>query len=244
MASGRCKHHTSQDAVAQCRGCGAFICDDCFEMYGVTSGDYAGQALCYDCTSQLVAANVADVESHRKRVTRELVITGIGATAGAIIGFPLLSEPGAGLWFFVLIGLGAAIGMLGKAIRALFDGAYGMMFIYLLGAPIIAIRNLFRRLNQIKQAKEIIASDSQVLAEMRDYFAYTQAMERADDAKGFDALTAEGGELFGNSYARSVKAKGEQAAQAELRKGVVQISANGEIIRGFDPERKPKRGAA
>ena len=159
---------------------------------------------------------------------------GIGSAVGAVIGFPLLSEPGAGIWFFVLIGLGAGISMLGNAIRAFFDGDYGMMFVYLLGAPIMAIRNLIRRLSQLKQAYEIIESDSKVLAEMNDYFAYTQAIEKVYEAKEFKTLTVKGGELYNKSYVQKLKTKSEKVAQAELRRGVVQIAANGEIIRSFD----------
>ena len=34
MASGKCYHHPSQDAVAQCAGCGKGICRDCYDLYG------------------------------------------------------------------------------------------------------------------------------------------------------------------------------------------------------------------
>jgi len=71
MGNGKCYHHPSQDAVATCRGCGKGICRDCYDVYGVTSGEYAGKALCYDCTSQLVAENVDNVGVFRKKVKWE-----------------------------------------------------------------------------------------------------------------------------------------------------------------------------
>jgi len=67
MAEGKCFHHPSQDAVATCRGCGKGICKDCYDVYGVSSGEYAGQALCYDCTSQLVESNVAEVNKLKQK---------------------------------------------------------------------------------------------------------------------------------------------------------------------------------
>ena len=230
----RCHDHQSQEAVINCAICNKPICRDCVKMYGVSVSDYAGLSLCFECSTQMVAINVEEVTAHKRKTQREIVLMGVGSVIGAVVGFPLLSEPGTGIWFFVLIGLGAGISMLGNAIKAFFDGAYGMMFVYLLGAPIIAIRNLVRRLNQLRQANEIIESDSLVLAEMNDYFAYTQAIEKVYEARDFKALTAKGGKLFNNSYVQKLKTKGEKAAQAELRRGVVQIAANGEIIRNFN----------
>jgi len=66
-----------------------------------------------------------------------------------------------------------------------------------------------------------------------------------ESRKGMDLaqLANQGGELFDNSYAQTVLAKGEKAAQTELRNGVVQISANGEIIRSFDKRIEKGRAA-
>ena len=100
-------------------------------------------------------------------------------------------------------------------------------------APIVTIYRFVKRIKQIKQADEIIASDERILQEMRDYFAYTKALEKN---KGIDLakLAEQGSELYDNTYARSVLDKGEKEAQAALRQSVVTISANGEIIRSFD----------
>jgi len=61
---------------------------------------------------------------------------------------------------------------------------------------------------------------------MRDYFAFTQALEENESV---DLTTL----ASGNTYANAVLSKGEQAAQTELRRGVAQIAANGEIIKRY-----------
>ena len=40
-----CYYHKDEPAVAKCARCGKFICQDCFDNYGVTNDEYAGQAL-------------------------------------------------------------------------------------------------------------------------------------------------------------------------------------------------------
>jgi len=241
MSSGMgCYHHPSQQAVAQCRICGKGLCRDCFDVYGVTSGQYAGKALCYDCTSALIAENVADVDKFRARVKRERIFMIVGAILGAIVGI-------AGGIGGVIIGAGIG-GSLWTIVKTFFsainDENYIVAFGSIIVSPIITIYRLISRFKQEKQCEEIVASDSSVLQEMRDYFEYTQAMER-NVSSGIDLATLadQGGELYNNSYAQTVLQKGEKVAQAELRKGVVQIAANGEIIRSFDPVKKNKKAA-
>jgi hypothetical protein len=219
-------------------------------MYGVSDGEYAGQTLCYSCTTGLVEANVAAVGAFKEKTKRDLIIIAVGAALGAIIGVA------SGGVFGLIIGMGVGGSILtalkgcGYMARGAFkaatgDGLSDMMtglFMILL-CPFKTIKKIASVSWQWKKAADILSSDSQVLEAMRDYYAYTQAMEKADDAKSFDTLTAEGGELFGNSYANRVKANGEKAAQAELRKSVVQIAANGEIIRSFEPAEKSKKAA-
>ncbi|MER1925042.1 MAG: B-box zinc finger protein, partial [Enterococcus casseliflavus] len=47
----RCYYHPEEPAVARCARCGRNLCQDCYDMYGVEAGEYANQALCYDCIS-------------------------------------------------------------------------------------------------------------------------------------------------------------------------------------------------
>lgn len=214
-----CYHHPSQQALAQCAGCGNAICADCREMYGVTSGDYAGKALCYDCTTMLVAENIKEVEKIKKK-------TQIMTLLSLFIVTPLKL-----LWDMVKGGSMAASGNL--------SGAFVMvitMFKFCV-FPFVAIYRIVVLWNQSKQAKEIMASDARALQEMRDYFAYTQTME-SNEGVDLASLAAQGGVLFDNTYAKNVIEQGEQAAQAQLRRSVVTISENGEILRSF--EDKPR----
>jgi len=250
MADGKCYHHPSQDAVATCRGCGKGICKDCYDVYGVSSGEYAGQALCYDCTSQLVAENVSGVDKFKQQVKKELIFMVIGMVIGGILGV----MTGQVSTFIILVLWGGSALMVLQGFLAMIkmgsnlaSGSYGGFIGGIIGigklivAPVVTVVKIFKRVHQIKQASEIIASDSRTLQEMRDYFAYTQAME---NNKGVDLakLAEQGSELFNNTYAQAVLNKGEKEAQAELRQSVVTISANGEIIRNFD--KKPEKKAA
>ena len=240
MASGMtCYHHQSRRAAAQCAGCGKAICKNCHDDYGVSIGQYAGKALCYDCTTQLVESNVKEVGKFKANVKREFITITTGAAIGAVLGL-------SGGIFGFIIGMGAGgsawvafkafLRICSSAVSGDFTGAMGALFTILL-CPIRTAKKLISRFAQMRQADGILASDSQALREMRDYFAYTQAMEKnagVDLAK----LAGQGSELYNNTYARAVLDKGEKAAQAKLRKSVVQIAANGEIIRSFDEESK------
>ena len=254
MASGVCYHHPTKQAVATCTGCGKGICKDCYDVYGVTSGEHAGEALCFDCTEQLVAANVKAVNMLKQKTKLELIFIGIGMVIGVIIGVANNADGGT-VVFLGLVGGSAwmAISGVGNFISgcmALGMGGVGglvpafMGLFKILIAPIRTAIKVITRVHQINQANQIMASDSQALQEMRDYFTYTQTMQ---NKRGVDLakLAAQGSELYNNTYARAVLDKGEQTAQAELRQSVVTISANGEIIRNFDPPKnKPVKKAA
>ena len=252
MGNGKCYHHPSQDAVATCRGCGKGICRDCYDVYGVTSGEYAGKALCYDCTSQLVAENVINIDAFRERVKSERKWMIIGAIIGLVIGGCIgisMGHPVNSLFcgsFGIFVG--ASLATIVKMILGVLfghdksDSVTSALFIaicLIVVSPIITIYRLVKRIIQIKRCDKIIASDSHTLQEMRDYFAYTQAME---NNKGVDLakLIEQGSELSDNTYAQAVLNKGEQAAQAELRQSVVTISKNGEIIKKFDKKKDKK----
>ena len=223
-----CYHHPSQKSVAHCRECGKGLCKDCYDSYGAGMG--AGKALCFNCTEELVKQNSAEVEWLKNQVKKERAWMIVGAVIGAIIIGPILAaELGAIGWFF-----GVFIGM---SLGTIFNGfmEYGWLVggVMILISPIMSIVRFVKRINQIKQADEILESDARILQEMRDYFAYTLTMEKN---AGFDlaTLASQGSVLYGNTYANAVMSKGESTAQAELRQGAVQIAANGEIIRSFD----------
>ncbi|MCL2295361.1 MAG: hypothetical protein FWC36_10965 [Spirochaetes bacterium] len=254
-----CGHHPSKQAAALCRGCGTGICRDCYDTYGVSIGDYAGTALCYKCTAILVQENIDNVTAFRKQVKKERIWMVVGAVLGLIVGLGLTagSDFPEDMVFatIFLVFIGASLGTIVKLmIGAFFGGAKGRDgdigggfllgiisgFFLAVVSPIITIYRFIKRFRQIKKCDEIIASDENALRRMRDYFAYTLAME---NNKGVDLakLAEQGSELFDNTYAQSVLKNGEKAAQAGLRESVVTISANGEIIRNFD--KKPRERA-
>jgi|GEM_PF-2019681 len=249
-----CSDHPSKQSVALCRQCGKGICQDCYDAYGVTAGDYAGTALCYECTAKEVAENVASVAAFRKRVKKERILMIVGAVIGAILIGPMLMG-GFGHWVgwvlgvfvgasFLTIFLSAVSAALEKnenGERNILGGLFVAVFLTLV-SPIISIYRFVERVRQIKQADEIIANDERALQQMRDYFEYTQIMEKST---GIDLakLVEQDSELYGNTYAQSVLKNGEEAAQTELRQGAAQITANGEVIKNFDKRRRKKAEA-
>ena len=271
MASGKCYHHPSKDAVGQCRACGKSICKDCYDDYGVSIGEYAGQALCYDCTAELVAENVTEIGIFREIVKKERTGIIIGAViAGSIFFFAGLSgitggdfsviETILGFFMALIIGVLLGVGIGGSFITIAkfiwkfpMDGLLKFIILMtslpvtLIGAgtigTIVTVVRFIKRINQIKQCDEIIASDERALQEMRDYFAYTQVMEKKAASIDLAKLADQGGELFNNTYAQSVMKNGEKAAQEGLRKNVTQFAANGEIIRSFDKRISEKKAA-
>jgi hypothetical protein len=151
----------------------------------------------------------------------------VGAIIGAIVGVGIGAWPGAGI--------GGTLGRCGFKYFFAKDENGERGFGPLIGAallgPIFVIYYTIKERNYLTMAQEIAEQDKQSLRLMEDYFQYTLAMEKTGDNNSFESLTSQGGELFNNSYARSVKERGEQAAQTQLRESVVQIAANGEIIR-------------
>ena len=213
----QCFHHPSQQEAAKCTKCGKPICRKCANDYGVAAGEYAGKVLCYDCTAGLVAANVAEIKSIREKTGGIMAILGIFGC--------FLKEVFLAFKNFFGGSSSLASGNVGGAFRAF----YGI-FIQLPLSPINAVLRFTRRHQLLKQFDKIIASDSQSLQQMRDYFTYTQTMER-NQGIGLAALVAQGSELSDNSYARAVLSNGEQAAWNQLRKSVTKIAENAEVIK-------------
>jgi hypothetical protein len=212
-----CFHHPSQPAAANCAKCGKPICKNCCDDYGVGIGPYAGKVLCYDCTTGLVAANVTEINKIRAQTAGIMSILSI-------------------FWCFAKEVFNALKNFLGgcsdlAAGHGVFHGFRAMWgLIQLPLTPIFAIARFVKRHNLIKQFDQIIASDSEALQQMRDYFAYTQAMEK-NTGVDLATLASQGSELFDNTYAKAVMSGGEQAARRQLRNSVVRIAENGEIIR-------------
>jgi hypothetical protein len=210
----------------------------------------AGKALCFECTEEVVKEHAADIAAFRKQVDTERKFIIAGAIIGAIFGvimainqYPAMAL----LWAIQVAGIVSVFGFfrklvfLGMSLHLLFVLILSVITgVFLIAIPITIVR-LIKKKKQMAQADDIIASDERILQEMRDYFAYTQTMEKN---KGIDLarLVAQGSELYDNTYARAVLDKGEKEAQADLRQSVVTIGKNGEIIRNFN--KRTRRGRA
>jgi len=110
-----CSYHKDEPAVAKCARCGRYICQDCFDNYGVSSGDYAGKALCYDCCQQLVAANVADLKKNKNKIMFQFIVSIIGMIFGMIVGLS-----GGGGFGGAIVGI-AVGGVLLSALKVFFS---------------------------------------------------------------------------------------------------------------------------
>ena len=250
-----CYYHQDEPAVAQCAKCGKYICRDCFDAYGVDSGEYAGQALCYDCTQQLVAENVAILKQNKSSITTTFIFTIIGMIFGAIVGGMIGAEEGGG-YIAGGIFLGAMIGgclwtfikgffaRMWGAIKGAHDGSFmsvviGIFVGAIVGFVIEAALSIYRTIRKIiecivylKRTSGFIESDSAALQEMADYMEYT-LIRNQNRGVDLETLMNEKSELANNSFARMVQEQGEAQAEANIRSAVASINENGEIIRNF-----------
>jgi hypothetical protein len=191
----------------------------------------AGKALCFDCTEEMVKESAGEIAWLRNTVKKERLWMIIGAVVGFLFIGGMLAGQGMGFGGMIF---GLFIGMsLGTIFNGFMEHGAVVGFIMIIVSPIMSIVRFVKRINQIKQCDAILAEDAQILQNMRDYFEYTLTMEKSGGVS-LDSLVSQGGQLFENTYARSVASKGEAAAQSELRQGAVQIAANGEIVRGMD----------
>ena len=246
-----CYYHQDEPAVAQCARCGKYICKDCFDNYGVVSGEYAGQALCYDCCQQMVADNVAELTKNKKKIKFQFVLSIVGIVIGLIFGFSAGISDGFGAALITGI-IGAGIGgvflsfikfyfsTLWEAIKVGFSngliaaiiGFVIAIFIGVFKCIFYTIKNTIEYIVYLKKTSGFIESDTAALQQMKDYMEYT--LVRSQN-KGVDieTLLKEESRLSNNSYAHMVQAQGEAQAEATLRGCVATINENGEIIRSF-----------
>lgn len=95
-----------------------------------------------------------------------------------------------------------------------------------------AIKNTIDYIKYLKETSGFIESDTAALQQMADYMEYTLVRSRN---VGVDLATLmnEDSELCNNSYAQSVVANGEEAAEANIRNVAATFNEHGEIIRSF-----------
>ena len=243
-----CAFHPNEPAVKKCARCGKPICQDCYENYQVTSGEYEGQALCYDCCRELVAQNVKQLKKNRLSIAFTFIFTLIGMLIGGIIGF---YYTGGGTSGALIIAIYACIGgCFWTFIKSWFSRIYhackgsdnfliSLIIGIFVGAIIEVVLSVYRTIRKIIECiiylfktSGFIKSDTRALQQMTDYMEYTQVMSRN---VGVDLATLinEGSELYDNSYAQEVAQYGEAQAEANIRRCVTSINENGEIIRSF-----------
>ncbi len=231
-----CYYHKDEPAVAQCARCGKYICQDCFDNYQVTDGEYAGQALCYDCCQQLVSENVAELKKQKGKITALFVATIIGMLIGLGVG----ADGGAGAAFFCMLWFGSFWTWVKSTLSGWWNAPGGPSVAGFIGAgiggliiaPIKTIQKVIQCITYLTRTSKFIESDSEALRQMQDYMEYTMIRNQN---RGVDIATllAQDSKLADNSYAHMVRDRGEEGAEAALRDCVASINENGEIIRDF-----------
>ena len=242
-----CSYHKDEPAVAKCARCGRYICQDCFDNYGVSSGEYAGKALCYDCCQQIVAENVADLKKNKNKIMLQFIVSIIGMVFGMIVGI----SSGGGVAGAV-IGL-AVGGVLLSALKVFFSlvwevikiavsGQFGGLtvlsiiwniLVLIVKCLIATVSNTVYYINYLVKTSGFINSDTQALQQMADYMEYTM-IRNQNRGVDIDTLLNQKSELADNSYAQMVQQRGEEGAEAAMRECVATFNEHGEIIRNFN----------
>lgn len=249
-----CYYHKDEPAAAKCARCGKFICQDCFDNYDVSGGDYAGQALCYDCCQQLVAENVDELKHNKGKIMFQFILSIIGIVIGFILGMSAGIESGdigsgfvtglicAGIGGVFLSALKAFFSLTWEAIKIAFAGQFGILtilsiifqtIVIVFKCIWITISNTFYYIKYLNETSGFIESDTNALQQMKDYMEYTM-IRNQNRGVDLETLLNQKSELANNSYARMVQEKGEEGAEAALRDCVATINENGEIIRSFN----------
>lgn len=236
-----CYYHQDEPCVAKCAKCGKYICKDCFDNYGVSSGDYAGQALCYDCTRQLVEENVKILKKNKVSITITFVLTLIGMLIGATcvpeggIGMFVAMCIGGCLWTFLKCWGATVIGTVlagGCNFTAIFVSIILGFFIQAVLSIGRTIKKVIESIVYLKRTSGLIKSDAAALQQMMDYMEYSM-IRNQNRGVDIETLLNQQSELANNTYAQMVRNQGEDAAEASIRGCVASINESGEIIRNF-----------
>ncbi len=247
-----CYYHKDEPAVAKCARCGKYICQDCFDNYGVNDEQYKNKAICYDCCQQLVAANVEDLKKNKAKIMVQFIVSLVGIVIGLIFGIAIGAETDAGT--AAVMGLiGAAVGgvflsamkvffsLVWDVIKIAISGNFGLLTVFsiiweitklIFKCLITTVQNTIYYITYLKKTSGFIESDTAALQNMADYMEYTM-IRNQNRGVDLETLLNQKSELADNSYARMVQEKGEEGAEAILRGCVASINENGEIIRSF-----------
>ena len=248
-----CYYHEDEPAAGRCVRCGKNLCKDCCDSYGVTSGQYAGKHLCFDCTQELVQENVSTLKTNYATIKSRYVICIIGCVVGALIGLAFGSSGGAGGLLVFGILCAAIGGSAGNFFRSFFAAVPSFFvstgnivlslcigfakfviyfFTYALKALVETIQKISYYASYMKRTQGFIESDSAALRQMQEYMEYTMIRQK-NRGVDLETLMQQGSQLYNNSFAQMVRDQGEDQAEAYMRQCVTRIAENGEIIRDF-----------
>lgn len=242
-----CYYHDDEPVVAKCAKCGKFLCQDCFDSYGVSGGEYAGKALCYGCTRDLVAENVQILKKNKTSIIVTFVMTLVGMVICAFIGGSLTAQSEY-MWVGILVGamIGGCFwtfikGWFRRIINATIAGdgivgfLVGLFFGFIIEAAISiyrTIRKIIECLVYLKRTSSFIQSDSESLQQMADYMEYTK-IRNENRGVDIETLLSQNSQLANNSVAQMARTQSEEQIEASMRHCVASINENGEIIRSF-----------
>ena len=242
-----CYYHNDEPAVAKCAKCGKYICKDCFDNYGVSIGNYAGKALCYDCCQQIVAANVSDLKANKNKIMFQFIISIIGMVFGLIM---CVSSGGGFAGAIIGIAVGGVLlsalkvffSLVWDVIKIAFAGQFGVLtvlsimwniLVLIVKCLITTVSNTIYYITYLKRTSGFIESDTAALQQMADYMEYTM-IRNQNRGVDLDTLLNQKSELADNSYAQMVQQRGEEGAEAAMRECVATFNEHGEIIRNFN----------
>ena len=231
-----CYYHKDEPAVAKCVRCGKYICQDCFDSYGFENDDqYGNEALCYDCTKQLVADNVRDLKKQKAKIWVLFIATLIGMAIGAAF-FSESTLAG----FVCMFWFGSFWAWLKNTFSTWWNAPEGRTFAGFIGAgiggliiaPFLTISKIIRCIVYLSRTSKSIKSDQESLARITDYMEYTMVR---NENRGVDieTLLQQNSQLANNSVAQMAKTMTEEQIEANMRGCVATINENGEIIRNF-----------
>lgn len=247
-----CYYHKDEPAVAKCARCGKYICQDCFDNYGVNDDQYKNKALCYDCCKDIVAENVRSLKKNYAKIAVQFAFSLVGIIIGLIIGISSTAggEPGeialaavacAGIGGVFLSALKSFFSLAWDVIKIAISGQFGWLTILSIIWNILVlvvkciwytISNTIYYISYLIKTNGFIKSDSEALNQMADYMEYTM-IRNQNRGVDIETLLNQKSELADNSYAHMVQQQGEEGAEATLRECVATINENGEIIRSF-----------
>ncbi|MDD3219577.1 MAG: zinc-ribbon domain-containing protein [Lachnospiraceae bacterium] len=248
-----CTYHETEPAVTNCARCGAPLCEDCAESYGFTDGKYAGQILCYDCTSQIVQEDIDRLNNNYSSIKQQFMFFMIGVIVGGLFGLAMGIENGilsALVDFLIMAAIGGSFATFIKRFLSAVPGFFvpsgnimisvaigiGKFLFYFCLYALMAIfdttKKLIHYITYMKKTNGIIQYDTDALARMRDYMEYTQVRNRNRNLD-LQTLLKQQSQLQGNSYAQTVMQQGEAQAEATIHQYITRIAENGEIIREF-----------